>query len=132
MTRLCSNCCSLSCGFNKRVFVASRKTLLTKKYYVLLWGVWYELKLSRRKTAFKVVEVICRNCCTQIFSAAGEIYDLPEFDDVFPDDIDFTWFGTYLQADETGMQPKILSTKVERLEYLDIAAKLIKPSAFEL
>ncbi|MCK5518959.1 MAG: hypothetical protein KAI61_06050 [Alphaproteobacteria bacterium] len=128
---ICKNCCSLSCGFNKVVWVAPRSLLLTKKYYIFLWGAWCELKLSRRKMAAKVVNVLCDKCCANILDSEGKPFNLLEFNEVFPEDFDFTWFGTYLQADATGTKPKSYSPIVERLEYLDISAKLLNPKPFQ-
>ena len=96
------------------------------------------LKLSRRKTRDKVVDVLCQYCCITLLNAEGREIVLPEFDDVFPDDESGRWFGRFLETNPNNFNlsrryyyaRRYNGLYISTLRVLDVAAKLIDPEPF--
>lgn len=137
MKSFCCNCGSTSCGYGHVVQIASDDLLLTREYYLLIWKALSELGLNRRQTVEELIDLFCWSCCVEYIDAKGDNFELPEFESILPDDKDCTWFGRFLEPNDTGCKSRRYYNAnrykggyLPLLRLLDIAAKLLEPEPF--
>jgi len=58
---------------------------------------------------------------------SGEPYPIPFVDDVFGDDLDVRWMSDYLVTDESGLSPRTISRKIERVQLIDLYFRIGHP-----
>lgn len=133
MGTLC-NCGSTSCGYGIEVNLTADKVLVCRNYYIHLWHFYQKMGLSQRKMRELVIDILCYNCCVDILDQNGVRFEIPEYDDVLPQDECCTWFRRYLKTNSSGNAPKTYYDSEEyimRLRLLDIVARLIDPDYFK-
>ncbi len=127
------NCGSEGCGNDISISIAFDELLLSKDYYTFLWRFYKQQDLSQRKMRELIIDTLCRLCCIEVRDEKGYVFDIPEYDDVLPQDECCTWFRRYLKLDDRACEPNTYYDSQEyimRLRLLDIVAKLIDPKYF--
>ncbi len=122
--------CHFGCKTTLTVVIAPPECLVTQGYYIIIWHTFIDLCLSRRDLAEEVINIFRDACCIKFLTHEKAEYQIPEFDDVFTDDVSRRWFGQFTKPDETGENPAHYTQVIPRLEILDAAAKIINPKPF--
>ncbi len=112
-----------------QVFVESDDALRAPKLYWSQWMVSKNLRdIASRRTFPTEMSIAFANCTGVVFLYRnGTPYDIPDIDEVFGDDDDFRWLSTYLACDGSGVFPRHISTKKERLRLINLFLKLRYP-----
>ena len=131
MERYCPVCGSLNCGFDRCIIVADAQNLKRKEFYRIPWKVWHDTGLKQCEMPDAIQKVMAYNCCTVIQHKNGEPFLLRDFYEVFSEDKSCRWFNTYSKGDKSGQNPVTQSRCIERLQWLDITAKLMRPDMFQ-
>ena len=93
--------------------------LLSEHYYRRLWLATRNVNIPRRDWLDELADTF-RDFDGSIVWPDGQPYEIPLVDDVFADDTDMRWLGYYLRPDDSGMNPRCRSRKIERLQILDL------------
>ncbi len=109
---------------NDTIFLASPAQLTCRQCFHHLWSTSRSLSLSSGRW-LKVLGGFVRDVDIlgkEIRRTSGEIFDVPEIDDVFPfkNEAGRRWFTNFRQADSTGARPKRFSRKFYRLQLIDL------------
>jgi len=122
--------------------IASKDRLLDKPYYELIWAVITQMKadlnLSRRQLGNAMMDIVSEAyslCELMILGEDSMMHHIPEYDDIFPDDLDCTWFGRYMEANKNNPSKPLRYSYMHekyliRLQHLDIIAKIYSPECF--
>lgn len=113
-------------GTKYKITLTQPSLLLSEHYYRRLWLAVRNVEIPRREWLDELADTL-RDFNGVIYQTDNQIYDIPLIDDVFNDDFDMRWLGYYLEADDTGCNPRIKSRKVERLQLLDIYFQIKHP-----
>ena len=122
--------CHFGCKTTLTVIIAPPECLVTQGYYIIIWHTFIDLRLSLRDLAEEVINIFRDACCIKFLTHEKDEYQIPEFDDVFTDDVSRRWFGQFTKPDETGENPAHYTQVIPRLKILDAAAKIINPKPF--
>lgn len=106
-------------GTKYKITLTQPSLLLSEHYYRRLWLAVRNVEIPRREWLDELADTL-RDFNGVIYQTDSRIYDIPYIDDVFNDDFDMRWLGYYLEADDTGRNPRIKTRKVERLQLLDL------------
>ena len=112
---------------NKRVIiVATKAELLSEPYYRRLWIATRNVGISRRDWLDEIADCF-RDYDGLSRYPSGEPYPIPFVDDVFGDDPDVRWMSDYLATDESGLSPRTITRKMERVQLIDLYFRIGHP-----
>ena len=105
----------------RKVTTASDLELIDPTYYRRLWLAARNIseKVPRRGWLDELADCF-RDFDGDIVYPTGEIFQLPDLDEVFGDDAEARWLSYYLKPDESGVNPKSRVRKIERLRMIDL------------
>ena len=110
----------------RKIQLTNPNQLLSEHYYRRLWLATRNIEIGRREWLDELADTF-RDFDGEITDVFGQPYELPLVDDVFGDDTDMRWMGYYLTPDIGGDCPKTKSSKVERLQLLDLYFRIKHP-----
>lgn len=116
---------------NNLIYVATDHQLMDETYYRRLWLAVRNIDIPRRDW-LDVLANTFRDYEGELLWETGHSYDLPDIDDTFNNDIDMRWFGYFVRANDTGLEPASRTFKLERLRILDLYFKIAHPNMAEL
>ena len=112
---------------NKRVIIVATKTeLLSEPYYRRLRIAARNIAISRRAWLDEIVACF-RDYEGLLQYLSGQPYPIPFVDDVFGDDPDVRWMSDYLATDESGLSPRTIARKMERVQLIDLYFRIGHP-----
>lgn len=106
-------------GKQYKIILTEPVLLLSEHYYRRLWLAVRNMNIPRRQWLDELADCF-RDTEDNIYQANGNVYEIPFIDDAFDNDPDMRWLGYYLEADDSGRNPRIKSRKIERLQLLDL------------
>ena len=113
-------------GIKFKITLTHPSVLLSEHYYRRLWLAVRNITITRREWLDELADTF-RDFHGEIYQSDNQPYEIPLVDDVFNDDFDMRWLGYYLEADDTGSNPRIKSRKIERLQLLDLYFQIKHP-----
>lgn len=109
----------------RQFFVASNAYLLNRDFYI--HRVWSPARLMREKIGGRTMWVTALELIYdfdgQLFFGSGKPYSCPNIDQIFGYG-DNRWIDNFLQADQTGLAPRVYARQFERLRLIELYCRL--------